>query len=152
MTVGGKCSRVSILDVFCSYLGDSFMSSQMFFFFKQKTAYEMRISDWSSDVCSSDLAGEQGHGGGAGREAALHRQRFPHWIAFVLGEAEGVLARRAEGGAVDAARNAAADVTDDELQRAADGRVGAVALAEGIAARIHADGPRYGAVDDRHRP
>src|SRR3546814_1390506 len=29
-----------------------------FFFFKQKTAYEMRISDWSSDVCSSDL----GHG------------------------------------------------------------------------------------------
>src|SRR3546814_20797464 len=28
-----------------------------FFFFKQKTAYEMRISDWSSDVCSSDLQG-----------------------------------------------------------------------------------------------
>src|SRR3546814_2183354 len=30
-----------------------------FFFFKQKTAYEMRISDWSSDVCSSDLADPQ---------------------------------------------------------------------------------------------
>src|SRR3546814_2542925 len=29
--------------------------SLCFFFFKQKTAYEMRISDWSSDVCSSDL-------------------------------------------------------------------------------------------------
>src|SRR3546814_6261700 len=29
--------------------------SDRFFFFKQKTAYEMRISDWSSDVCSSDL-------------------------------------------------------------------------------------------------
>src|SRR3546814_20372086 len=29
--------------------------SMCFFFFKQKTAYEMRISDWSSDVCSSDL-------------------------------------------------------------------------------------------------
>src|SRR3546814_2377187 len=29
----------------------------IFFFFKQKTAYEMRISDWSSDVCSSDLRG-----------------------------------------------------------------------------------------------
>src|SRR3546814_10686992 len=29
------------------------------FFFKQKTAYEMRISDWSSDVCSSDLQGTQ---------------------------------------------------------------------------------------------
>src|SRR3546814_5946733 len=31
-----------------------------FFFFKQKTAYEMRISDWSSDVCSSDLLGLDG--------------------------------------------------------------------------------------------
>src|SRR3546814_14475476 len=31
----------------------------MFFFFKQKTAYEMRISDWSSDVCSSDLLGDR---------------------------------------------------------------------------------------------
>src|SRR3546814_11085774 len=30
-----------------------------FFFFKQKTAYEMRISDWSSDVCSSDLLPER---------------------------------------------------------------------------------------------
>src|SRR3546814_10779965 len=29
--------------------------SLLFFFFKQKTAYELRISDWSSDVCSSDL-------------------------------------------------------------------------------------------------
>src|SRR3546814_9402496 len=29
------------------------------FFFKQKTAYEMRISDWSSDVCSSDLKGNE---------------------------------------------------------------------------------------------
>src|SRR3546814_1578131 len=41
-----------------------------FFFFKQKTAYEMRISDWSSDVCSSDLAEVQAleamlRGGGA---------------------------------------------------------------------------------------
>src|SRR3546814_15691413 len=32
-----------------------FCCSCLFFFFKQKTAYEMRISDWSSDVCSSDL-------------------------------------------------------------------------------------------------
>src|SRR3546814_13205778 len=31
------------------------MKMLRFFFFKQKTAYEMRISDWSSDVCSSDL-------------------------------------------------------------------------------------------------
>src|SRR3546814_6550584 len=45
------------------------------FFFKQKTAYEMRISDWSSDVCSSDLklatADER-----AGVEARGHRQRM----------------------------------------------------------------------------
>src|SRR3546814_3010593 len=32
----------------------------MFFFCKQKTAYEMRISDWSSDVCSSDLCAVEG--------------------------------------------------------------------------------------------
>src|SRR3546814_1780297 len=35
--------------------------SYVFFFFKQKTAYEMRISDWSSDVCSSDLGGAARH-------------------------------------------------------------------------------------------
>src|SRR3546814_6805532 len=42
----------------------------MFFFFKQKTAYEMRISDWSSDVCSSDLLrpGEMPHVGKIGRD------------------------------------------------------------------------------------
>src|SRR3546814_5667012 len=34
----------------------------LFFFFKQKTAYEMRISDWSSDVCSSDLRGTSRQG------------------------------------------------------------------------------------------
>src|SRR3546814_6605002 len=37
-----------------------------FFFFKQKTAYEMRISDWSSDVCSSDLAARAAAGFMAG--------------------------------------------------------------------------------------
>src|SRR3546814_13669286 len=53
-----------------------------FFFFKQKTAYEMRISDWSSDVCSSDLQatdeaelladdGEHEVGVGLGQEAPL---------------------------------------------------------------------------------
>src|SRR3546814_1472460 len=35
----------------------------LFFFFKQKTAYEMRISDWSSDVCSSDLQREAASSG-----------------------------------------------------------------------------------------
>src|SRR3546814_3909377 len=50
----------------------------VFFFFKQKTAYEMRISDWSSDVCSSDLhkpipdTGERTHG-----HPLLHRHPRP---------------------------------------------------------------------------
>src|SRR3546814_9205283 len=42
------CDRVSLY--YCCYL-----LCVLVFFFKQKTAYEMRISDWSSDVCSSDL-------------------------------------------------------------------------------------------------
>src|SRR3546814_1013674 len=45
-----------------------------FFFFKQKTAYEMRISDWSSDVCSSDLSAAPGNrtvcNGNRGRDSA----------------------------------------------------------------------------------
>src|SRR3546814_7003243 len=41
-----------------------------FFFFKQKTAYDMRISDWSSDVCASDLA-------------ALFRERMFGKVSFI---------------------------------------------------------------------
>src|SRR3546814_4674972 len=41
------CTKCVLYDVLLLY--------RLFFFFKQKTAYEMRISDWSSDVCSSDL-------------------------------------------------------------------------------------------------
>src|SRR3546814_4914812 len=43
-----------------------------FFFFKQKTAYEMRISDWSSDVCSSDLFPQP-----CGLSRGLHRRHRP---------------------------------------------------------------------------
>src|SRR6059058_6508374 len=49
------------------------------FFFKQKTAYEMSLRDWSSDVCSSDLPGRR-----LGRARAL-AHRAPHhgrWIFF----------------------------------------------------------------------
>src|SRR3546814_6343865 len=53
----------------------------LFFFFKQKTAYEMRISDWSSDVCSSDLPRLRGHRGArrlaAGKPARCAGQRLP---------------------------------------------------------------------------
>src|SRR3546814_2111165 len=54
-----------------------------FFFFKQKTAYEMRISDWSSDVCSSDLCrsvlvvqarGEQRGGSGVSCQLRCNRR------------------------------------------------------------------------------
>src|SRR3546814_5756241 len=41
--------------MWCRVVGDWDLDGFVFFFFKQKTAYEMRISDWSSDVCSSDL-------------------------------------------------------------------------------------------------
>src|SRR3546814_5073799 len=44
-----RCCRVVGVDDMCVFI-------LYFFLFKQKTAYEMRISDWSSDVCSSDLA------------------------------------------------------------------------------------------------
>src|SRR3546814_17019544 len=42
-----------------SLFSSSLLSICSFFFFKQKTAYELRISDWSSDVCSSDLRSTQ---------------------------------------------------------------------------------------------
>src|SRR3546814_3733736 len=80
-----------------------------FFFFKQKTAYEMRISDWSSDVCSSDLIGaralqrladgaahdelppEDAHGLGDG--AADHRlARLAHHLAQGAGEVVQIVA------------------------------------------------------------
>src|SRR3546814_2784205 len=48
----------------------------VFFFFKQKTAYEMRISDWSSDVCSSDLAHEARRAEMAERSEQMHDAMF----------------------------------------------------------------------------
>src|SRR3546814_8167585 len=50
-----------------------FLYFVFFFFFKQKTAYEMRISDWSSDVCSSDL-------GRRGRRALTSTPSFPLFV------------------------------------------------------------------------
>src|SRR3546814_11026771 len=56
-----------------------------FFFFKQKTAYEMRISDWSSDVCSSDLCDRRWFG-----SAGLQVNAPDHWGPAVCGPATGV--------------------------------------------------------------
>src|SRR3546814_2047588 len=49
---------IRLVDLFSCHLicGVLYGIVLLFFFFKQKTAYEMRISDWSSDVCSSDLS------------------------------------------------------------------------------------------------
>src|SRR3546814_2246662 len=52
------------------------MCSFVFFVFKQKTAYEMRISDWSSDVCSSDLRRPQQDGDAADQGGAAPRSGF----------------------------------------------------------------------------
>src|SRR3546814_15749828 len=55
-----------------------------FFFFKQKTAYEMRISDWSSDVCSSDLQGRDvGRAGGQSGATLDDGVHFLVWHAAV---------------------------------------------------------------------
>src|SRR3546814_9227859 len=78
-------------------------SCWFFFFFKQKTAYEMRISDWSSDVCSSDLLGGPGGRGDVAAEIgcapvadAQHlartrerhaRERFGHWFGKTCSDA-----------------------------------------------------------------
>src|SRR3546814_1542584 len=71
-----------------------FYSCMYVFFFKQKTAYEMRISDWSSDVCSSDLRpahqGDMVHVGGAVGPLEGARQRR---MAVIGVEGKAVLAR-----------------------------------------------------------
>src|SRR3546814_6890867 len=96
----------------------------LFFFFKQKTAYEMRISDWSSDVCSSDLAllGEQLFKGpfaiGSGMAAlilvtgpiaslAIWSIRKPYRIALDQAEAREASAQAPEAVAIAPANTAA---------------------------------------------
>src|SRR3546814_10763657 len=53
----------------------------LFFFFKQKTAYEMRISDWSSDVCSSDLLSSTLHLGRPERAWRALSQWRSSWLS-----------------------------------------------------------------------
>src|SRR3546814_1489617 len=59
------------------------MSLVDFFFFKQKTAYEMRISDWSSDVCSSDLPlrGREGRDRLSPTRQTTRRRTPAPWLA-----------------------------------------------------------------------
>src|SRR3546814_14792823 len=78
----------------------------VFFFFKQKTAYEMRISDWSSDVCSSDLPHVGGRGDDDARiaqvDGALRRVRvliFDHLSHRAVGVGEDAAIGGGIGGA-----------------------------------------------------
>src|SRR3546814_1948925 len=90
------------------------------FFFKQKTAYEMRISDWSSDVCSSDLLEaldretREALADGFTAKAAIHPAQIPvinaaltpdaeqiAWAEAVLAALDGKGAGRLEGRMVD---------------------------------------------------
>src|SRR3546814_15702651 len=85
------------------------------FFFKQKTAYEMRISDWSSDVCSSDL--DEYHDGypdtpGSGLRDNAYTNVLAAWVCA---RAVDTLAELA-GHAGDEVRDRL-DITTDELER-----------------------------------
>src|SRR3546814_2090080 len=76
-----------------------------FFFFKQKTAYEMRISDWSSDVCSSDLLLQR-----ARFLKQMARPRHDHHLALAV---HGII-----GGSVEFYDNAV-QLTHDQQRRGA---------------------------------
>src|SRR3546814_8084152 len=76
-----------MLSVPCVLLSSRCFWSFVVFFFKQKTAYEMRISDWSSDVCSSDL-----------HEIETEVDRYIAWpgqaLSYYIGELAFIDARR----------------------------------------------------------
>src|SRR3546814_10178105 len=79
----------------------------VFFFFNQKTAYGMRISDWSSDVCSADLP--------VARAGAEPVERGEADLA-VLGQPDGRLAEQAEQAHEIGEGAAAADIITDHHQ------------------------------------
>src|SRR3546814_2225973 len=65
------------------------MSGMSFYFFKPKTAYEMRMSDGSSDVCSSDLVAQVGGVGQVGAAVGARRQ-LPQKCRFVAAAPGGI--------------------------------------------------------------
>src|SRR3546814_7755272 len=70
---------------------EHYIKGYIFFFFKQKTEYDMRISDWSSDVCSSDLLREPLHEAGRiGDFAAGFRERLALFGGHDRGEIVGM--------------------------------------------------------------
>src|SRR3546814_4599484 len=96
----------------------------LFFFFKQKTAYDMRISDWSSDVCSSDLARDPRLEPANVRVVVLQR---------VVGEADAAAAIRFD----QRGRGALAEAEFDQ-RRNLRGRASLAVLADRGNGRLHA--------------
>src|SRR3546814_13534841 len=108
------------------------------FFFKQKTAYEMRISDWSSDVCSSDLIGIE----------AFFLQARDFCVAFdaivkllddrCRNRIGGTVERRADSGRQDEQSDAVAGHVsqrrrpDEREVKIGDGQIGGAACREGV--------------------
>src|SRR3546814_19123058 len=80
----------------------------VFFFFKQKTAYELRISDWSSDVCSSDLgenrievSGARGHApSDQYKVSATYQDGFRSSATMMIGGVDAVRKAEAVGAAI----------------------------------------------------
>src|SRR3546814_7527063 len=86
-----------------------------FFFFKQKTAYEMRISDWSSDVCSSDLAADAaGQPGG----------NLLHELVVVAARHRGIQIDQLHLGELRELRDPAVEVVGRDGERSEERRVG----------------------------
>src|SRR3546814_17426634 len=86
-----------------------------FFFFKQKTAYELRISDWSSDVCSSDLRvfiTGGGTGIGEGLVTAFVRQGAKVTFVDIADEPSRALVERLTPGAAHPPRYEHCDLVD----------------------------------------
>src|SRR3546814_14356029 len=113
----------------------STLISSSFFFFKQKTAYEMLISDWSSDVCSSDLNPDPS--AGRSRRCVRHaRHQGKERLSHVLQEKRAAL--RAHAGAGDAV----------PTRRPALGRADRVSTGAGT--QLAADGIRWTRADGGH--
>src|ERR1051326_3734083 len=93
------------------------------FFFKQKTAYEIKECDWSSDVCSSDLVDRHGLGVAAHRERGLEAERTGAAVGLAARRAD-VGGRRAEGPATGRLRVGGRAARRDDLLDHAD-RAGA---------------------------
>ena len=103
------------------------------------------------DDAARALPGEDRDGVDLAVETALPGERSPWRLVVRFGEGEAQLAGVAVRGAIDLAGSSAADVPDDELERAPDRGVGPIALPQGVDAGVHADlaGARPAAHQDR---